>query len=119
MLTAYTMYFNKKYKRVGTLFQGVFRASRISNEPYLIHISRYIHLNPRRYKKYYYSSLKYYLGGTPPLWLKPAKIIEMFEEGEYMSFLQDYESHKAMLEEIKYELADTNISYDTKLHLSR
>ncbi|MBU3910976.1 MAG: transposase [Candidatus Omnitrophica bacterium] len=44
--TGYTMYFNKKNKRSGALFQGTFKAIAIESERYLMEISRYIHLNP-------------------------------------------------------------------------
>jgi len=44
--TAYTMYFNKKYKRSGALFEGRFRAKHIDNDPYLKYMFSYIHLNP-------------------------------------------------------------------------
>lgn len=44
--TAYTMYFNKKYERVGSVFQGRFKAKNVGTDEYLLHVSRYIHLNP-------------------------------------------------------------------------
>lgn len=44
--TAYTMYFNKKYERVGAVFQGRFKAKLIDTDEYLLHVSRYIHINP-------------------------------------------------------------------------
>lgn len=44
--TGYTMYFNKKNKRSGSLFQGTFKAIQIENDEYLTHLSRYIHINP-------------------------------------------------------------------------
>lgn len=44
--TSYTMYFNKKYERVGAVFQGRFKAKIIETDEYLLHISRYIHQNP-------------------------------------------------------------------------
>lgn len=44
--TSYSMYFNKKYKRVGSLFQGKYRAAVVDNDSYLIALSRYIHHNP-------------------------------------------------------------------------
>ncbi len=107
VLTAYTMYFNKKHKRVGTLFQGVFKASRISSEAYLVHISRYIHLNPRLYKNYKFSSISYYLlKKLPPNWLHPERILALFEGENYMRFLEDYEEQKAVLDVLKHELAD-------------
>jgi len=44
--TGYTMAFNAKYNRSGSLFQGRFKAIHIENETYLTYLSRYIHLNP-------------------------------------------------------------------------
>lgn len=107
VLTAYTMYFNKRHKRVGTLFQGVFKASRISNDSYLAHITRYIHLNPRTYKSYFYSSLAYYLNQKTSLWVNSERVLAMFEGQNYMEFLEDYKEHKNMLDQLKYELADS------------
>lgn len=46
VLNSYTKYFNTKHGRVGPLFQGSFKAKRIETEDMLIHLSRYIHLNP-------------------------------------------------------------------------
>ena len=46
LCTSYSLYFNKKYKRQGTLFQGRYKAVLIETEKQLIHVSRYIHLNP-------------------------------------------------------------------------
>ncbi len=44
--TGYTNYFNKKYERVGSLFQGRFKAVLISEEAHFIHLPFYIHTNP-------------------------------------------------------------------------
>lgn len=44
--TGYTMYFNKRYKHSGVLFQGVFQATHIDTDPLLEYIFSYIHLNP-------------------------------------------------------------------------
>jgi len=46
LLTAYTMYFNKKYKRVGPLFCGKFQAQHADSDEYLKYLYSYIHLNP-------------------------------------------------------------------------
>ncbi|MCL5019036.1 MAG: transposase [Patescibacteria group bacterium] len=43
LCTRYTMYFNKKYKRVGSLYQGVYKAVLVSSEEQFLHLSRYIH----------------------------------------------------------------------------
>lgn len=44
--TAYSMYFNKKYRRSGSLFQGPFKAQNIKRDEYLKYLFSYIHLNP-------------------------------------------------------------------------
>lgn len=43
--TRYTMYFNKKHKRIGPLYQGVYKAVLIETDEQLLHLSRYIHRN--------------------------------------------------------------------------
>ena len=44
--TAYSMYFNKKYKRVGKLFEGKFKSVLIESDPQAKYVFSYIHLNP-------------------------------------------------------------------------
>jgi putative transposase len=44
--TAYSMYFNKKYERSGSLFQGPFGAQHVSDDRHLRYLFSYIHLNP-------------------------------------------------------------------------
>ncbi|UCH81590.1 MAG: transposase [Nitrospiraceae bacterium] len=44
--TGYTNYFNKKYDRVGGLFQGRFKAVLVNRESHFIHLPFYIHTNP-------------------------------------------------------------------------
>lgn len=44
--TGYTMYFNVKRERSGSLFQGPFKAIHIDKQNYLDHIITYVHLNP-------------------------------------------------------------------------
>ncbi|MDO8493587.1 MAG: transposase [bacterium] len=41
----YASYFNEKNKRVGSLFQGRFKAKHISSNDYLLHVSTYVNLN--------------------------------------------------------------------------
>jgi putative transposase len=48
LLTAYSMYFNKKYKRTGKLYEGVFKSVHIDKDEYLKYIYSYIHLNPAK-----------------------------------------------------------------------
>lgn len=104
--TSYTMYFNKKYGRVGHLFQNHYRASLVTTDGYLQHVSRYIHLNPKRYKEWQFSSLAHYAGNKQASWLRPQRVLELFEGDNYMRFVADYEDYKRMLDEIKPILAD-------------
>lgn len=46
LMTAYTMYFNKKYNRTGSLFESRFRAEYANQDRYLKYLFSYIHLNP-------------------------------------------------------------------------
>ena len=44
--TGYTMYFNQKYERAGSLFQGTYKAILVNQEAHFIHLPYYIHFNP-------------------------------------------------------------------------
>ncbi len=46
LATAYSMFFNKKHKRTGSLFEGKFKATHVDNDEYLKYLFSYIHLNP-------------------------------------------------------------------------
>lgn len=48
LLTAYSMYFNKKYKRTGKLYEGVFKSTHANTDNYLKYLYSYIHLNPAK-----------------------------------------------------------------------
>lgn len=92
--TGYTMYFNVKYKRSGVLFQGPFKAKYIENDSYMLHLSRYIHLNPadiqefngenkiKDLKEYEWSSLPFYLDQDKPCMINLEKdgILSQFED---------------------------------------
>lgn len=102
---SYVHYFNEKYDRVGPLFQDRYKASHILNEAYLMHISRYIHLNPRDWRHWQYSSLPYYLGTYTADWVLPERAKELVS-ADYLSFLEDYEDYKATLEKIRAEIVN-------------
>lgn len=44
--TGYVMYYNKKYKRTGSLFEGKFKSQHAGDDRYLKYLFSYIHLNP-------------------------------------------------------------------------
>lgn len=108
VMTSYSRYFNTKYDRCGSVWESRYKASLIDNQQYLTHITRYIHLNPSGWASYQYSSLPFYDGRREASWVKPRRILNMFEtRSDYLEFLKDYEDHKKMLDSIKYELAHT------------
>lgn len=102
LITAYTMYFNLRHKRSGHLFQGVYKASHVNSDSYLLHISRYIHMNPTSYLAEPWSSIRYYLGETSPSWLHPQVITDLIPD--YETFLYDYEAYGHWLNSAKDEL---------------
>jgi putative transposase len=78
--TAYVMYFNKKYSKTGSLFEGKFKSKHIGDENYFNYIFSYIHLNPIKL--------------IQPNWkekgiLNKSKAEDFLEKYKYSSF-QDY-----------------------------
>jgi hypothetical protein len=112
LATTYSMYFNKKYHRRGSTFESVFKASPVLNESYLQHITRYIHLNPKGYKQWAYSSYKDYLGSGTHHWVKRKQILSLFDSTiHYEQFVDDYVGLRDELATLKYELADHGSTY--------
>ncbi len=110
---SYTKYFNTKHKRVGPLFQGEFKAVLIETDEQLLHVSRYIHLNPlvaelvKDLNIFPYSSYRYFI--TPeqnsPCVTQP--ILDFFKNPtEYQAFIDDHSSYAKDLEKIKHMLLD-------------
>lgn len=93
---SYTKAMNKRYNRVGSLFQGRFQAKWIDNDSYLHHLVQYIHLNPVKAElvanpeDWEFSSYHEYAGlrsGTLP---KTELIRSLFTSNEdYRSYLSD------------------------------
>lgn len=69
ILTAYSKYFNARYNKSGHVFEGPFKAVHLKNNVQLLHLSSYIHKNPKElpdwensYDKYPHSSYQDYIG---------------------------------------------------------
>lgn len=110
IMTSYTMYFNKKYHRSGGLYEGVFLASRITNDGYLWHVSRYIHLNPLdiglKFESYAYSSIDYFTSNKHASWIHTEKLVQTDEERkQYLEFVSDYETMHQDMKLLKNILA--------------
>jgi len=85
LITSYTIYFNKKHKRHGHLFQGRFRSVLVEAVLYAQELSRYVHLNPvraelvERPEEYPWSSYQRYRGKRrPESWLETNVILGLY-----------------------------------------
>lgn len=113
---SYTRYFNIKNKRSGHLFQGKFKALRVESDEQLLHLSRYIHLNPYSsyivktfgdLKRYPYSSLCEYLGELKINFCHKEIVLDQFKNIEsYKNFVFDQADYQRRLEEIKHLLLE-------------
>lgn len=107
LATRYSLYFNKKYSRVGKLFQGHYKASLITDDPYLLHLSRYIHLNPIEYTndlKNAYSSYANYLRLRKASWVKSDTILSLFNN-KVLPELKKINTYKDFVEKFKKDSA--------------
>lgn len=100
LCTKYSMYFNRRYKRVGHVFQGSYKAVLIISEPQLIYLSKYIHRNPLELlpagiilEGYKYSSYGNYLWLFQQEWVKPDDILNLFSTSNltntYRAFVEE------------------------------
>jgi len=100
--TAYTNYFNRRHDRVGHLFQGRYRSIVVEKDPYLLELSRYIHLNPvragmvKRPEAYRWSSYPSYLSSEYcPEWLRREDILGQMDKSpvkgrrKYRQFVEE------------------------------
>lgn len=88
--TAYSMYYNSRYKSKGHVFQSSYRAAHVDDESYLQHISRYIHLNPRYYQTCRWSSYSSFIGKDAEDWLSVDLVVSPGEAKAYERFVADY-----------------------------
>ena len=91
LLTGYSKYYNKKYDRVGPLFQGRYKAEKICGDETVAIVSRYIHRNPKDWLRSPHTSIDFYSGNRRAEWLKPQRVLRQFSSFEnYILFLQSF-----------------------------
>jgi hypothetical protein len=87
LLTGYAGAFNRRHKRVGHLFQNRYKSIVVEEEPYLLELVRYLHLNPmrakvapdlRRLAKYPWTGHSGLLGTVPRPWQDTQTILAQF-----------------------------------------
>ncbi len=112
---SYTKFINTKHHRPGPLFQGEFKAVRIETNEQLLHVSRYIHLNPytssvvrkEDLRSYPWSSLPVYLGKLTIPYLSPGLVLDQFSSKQpYEAFVFDHADYAKKLEHVKHLLIE-------------
>lgn len=111
LANSYSRYFNLKYKRGGTLFQGRFKAILVKNDEQLLHLTRYIHLNPyasgvvkntKELENYPWSSFREYLKKKKTNQITKDVILDFFQTKEsFKQFTLDQADYAKELERIK------------------
>jgi len=109
VLNSYSRYFNTKHKRRGPLWEGKFKNILVKTDEQLLHLTRYIHLNPtsaglvNKPEEWLYSSYLEYLGKV-----KEINRICYYEDlidisaSSYKNFVEDRISYQKELEKIKH-----------------
>lgn len=109
---SYTRYFNTSHRGIGPLLQGQFKAVRIEDDEQLLHLSRYIHLNPytsfivkdiENLLEYTWSSLPEYISKIEAAFCNKEQILSQFSSPEaYKSFVFDQANYQRELGKIKH-----------------
>lgn len=95
--TRYTKYINTKYKRVGKLYQGNYKAVLITDEQQFIYLSKYIHKQSLATPSNAWvvnqpSSYPEYLGKRKTEWIHPEEVLQYFSKTNlnlsYQSFIE-------------------------------
>lgn len=113
---SYTRYFNTKHEGIGPLLQGQFKAVRIEDENQLLHLSRYIHLNPyssftvkeiKDLMSYPWSSFPEYLGETEVgICIKDIILSNFRRIEDYKKFVFDQADYQRELKVVRHLLLE-------------
>ena len=111
--TSYSIYFNKKYKRVGHVFQDQYKQVSVGDARYLTWLSAYIHQNPKVAglvadpENYKWSSYKEFTEGINGICNKNIVLDQFNGIGNYLSFVRDTFETIKKRKEIEHLLLDT------------
>src|SRR5574344_112352 len=90
--TAYAMYYNKKYERSGSLFEGKFKSKHIDKDNYFKYLFSYVHLNPIKLiqKDWKEKGIK---NKTEAI-----KYLNKYEYSSYLDFIEEERSQNKILD---------------------
>ncbi len=107
----FSKYTNTKKHRVGPLYQGVFKAVLVETDEQLVHLSRYVHINPvvssiitlKALETYPWSSFSHYLGLSQSAFVNSKPVLTSFsKQNPYKDFVYDQIDYGKKLEQIKH-----------------
>ncbi len=111
--TSYSKYFNKKYNRVGHLFQDQFQQIRVDNDAYLVWLSAYIHQNPKMARlvqngeDWKWSSYRGFAGLKCGVFCDQQVILDQFgDRNDYCNFVENNFENMKRKKEIEHLLLD-------------
>ena len=111
VLNSYTRYFNTKHHRKGPLWESKFQNVLVNKDEQLLHLTRYIHLNPtsaslvKKPQDWQFSSYKEYLGQIDHPICQFNDLLEIHPK-QYQNFVQDRIAYQKELSIIKKCLID-------------
>lgn len=121
LATRYVMYFNRKHKRVGALFQDIYKAVTIDNDQQFIYLSKYIHKQAvlhnlrtkgstlRAYNHMFSHPSSYleYLGERKTEWVHPEEVLAFFSKTNpklsYQNFVEESDDFSPIKKQILEE----------------
>ena len=113
---SYTRYYNIKHKRIGPILQGKFKAVEVLSDEQILHLSRYIHLNPfssgvvkntQDLLKYPYSSLPEYLSSQKGICQTSIVTGQFGDKTSYRKFVTDQADYQKNIQIIKKEILES------------
>lgn len=112
ILNSYTRYFNSKYHRKGPLWEGHFKNVLVNSDEQLLHLTRYIHLNPtsigliEKPENWMFSSYPEYIKPDSAGGLCNFEDLFNLSPSQYRKFVNDQKSYQRNLSIIKSILID-------------
>ncbi|SRR3989344_464673 len=109
---SYSHFYNIRHDRSGSVFGGRFKAVLIENDEQLLHVVRYIHLNPfstyiikdrNELERYQYSSFLEYIGRSTSNLCQKDIILNNFKaRDKYKEFVLNHADYQRTIERIKH-----------------
>lgn len=105
---SFAHYFNQKYDTSGPVFTGNFKAVRLEDQDQLVHLSRYIHLNPvtsylvEKPEDYDYSSYRIYLNNEKSNFIDSDLALGGMKRQDYEKFVLDQIDYQRYLKSIRH-----------------